>query len=101
MARSGLAQELVSPSQQVIGHLGPIDYYAALAFGSSLAIELTRPLPSTALKEASLMMRDQGELIRALQEISPELQAIRRLNGQRAAEVMGNVLSWGCPVILT
>ncbi len=101
MARSGLAQELVSPSQQVIGHLWPIDYYAALAFGSSLAMALTRLPPANALKEALLMMRDQGELIRVLQEISPDLQAIRRLNGQRAAEVMGNVLSWGCPVILT
>ncbi|MGE6742344.1 hypothetical protein ACQKGC_18890 [Allorhizobium pseudoryzae] len=71
------------------------------AFGSSLAMALTRLPPANALKEALLMMRDQGELIRVLQEISPDLQAIRRLNGQRAAEVMGNVLSWGCPVILT
>ncbi len=101
MARSGLAQELVSPSQQIIGHLWPIDYYAALAFGSSLAMALTRVPSAPALKEALLMMRDQGQLIRALQEISPELQAIRRLNGQRAAEVIGNVLSWGCPFILT
>jgi hypothetical protein len=46
-------------------------------------------------------MRDQVKLINMLTEISPELQAIRRLNGQRAAEVLQNVLSWGCPVILT
>ncbi|MDX0949477.1 CHAT domain-containing protein [Sinorhizobium medicae] len=101
MARSGLAQELVSPSQQVIGHLWPIDYYAALAFGSCLARALTCGSPCTALKKASLMMRDQGELIDLLQGISPDLQAIQRLNGQRAAEVIQNVLSWGCPVILT
>lgn len=101
MARSGLAQELVSPLQQVIGHLWPIDYYAALAFGSSLAVALTRAPPSVALQDALLLMRDQGELLNVLAETSPDLQAIRRLNGQRAAEVMQNVLSWGCPVILT
>jgi len=101
MARSGLAQELVSSCQQVIGHLWPIDYYAALAFGSSLAVGLTREPPPAALRDASLLMRDQVKLINVLTEISPELQAIRRLNGQRAAEVMQNVLSWGCPVILT
>lgn len=101
MARSGLAQELVSPRQQVIGHLWPIDYYAALAFGSSLAVGLTREPPPAALRDASLLMRDQVKLINVLTEISPELQAIQRLNGQRAAEVMQNVLSWGCPVILT
>jgi hypothetical protein len=101
MARSGLAQELVSLRQQVIGHLWPIDYYAALAFGSSLAFGLTREPPPAALRDASLLMRDQVKLINMLTEISPELQAIRRLNGQRAAEVLQNVLSWGCPVILT
>lgn len=101
MARSGLAQELVSPFQQVIGHLWPIDYYAALAFGSSLAVALTRAQSPAALGDALLLMRDQRELINVLTEIAPDLQAIQRLNGQRAAEVMQNVLSWGCPVILT
>jgi hypothetical protein len=46
-------------------------------------------------------MRDQVKLINVLTEISPDLQAIQRLSGQRAAEVTQNVLSWGCPVILT
>ncbi|TBY46758.1 CHAT domain-containing protein [Rhizobium leguminosarum] len=101
MARSGLAQELVSPRQQVIGHLWPIDYYAALAFGSSLAVGLIREPPPAALRAASLLMRDQVKLINVLTEISPDLQAIQRLSGQRAAEVTQNVLSWGCPVILT
>lgn len=86
---------------QVIGHLWPIDYYVALALGSSLAVALTRAQSPAALGEALLLMRDQRELINGLTEIAPDRQAIQRLNGQRAAAVMQNVLYWGCPVILT
>ncbi|MER9546132.1 CHAT domain-containing protein [Mesorhizobium sp. M0437] len=101
MARSGLAQELVSPQQQIIAHLWPIDYYAALAFGSSLALTLGGRSAASALQEASQLMRNQTGLLEKLTEISPELQAIHRLQGERVAIVLESVLSWGCPIILT
>ena len=101
LARIGLAHDVVGPHQLVIGHLWPIDYYAALAFGCALAINLRSRAPSEALAATEALMRDPPSLLAALNELSTELEACQRLNSNRATEQVSNLLSWGCPILLT
>ncbi len=101
LARIGLAHDIVGPEQLVVGHLWPIDYYAALAFGCALSLGLAALPPSEALADAQEMMRDPPALLAALRDLSPELEACQRLDSDRAAEHINNLLSWGCPILLT
>lgn len=101
LARIGLAHDIAGPAQMVIGHLWPIDYYAALAFGCALSINLSTLPSADALNATQAMMRDPPLLLAALRKVSNGLTAGQRLDGGRAAEHVGNLLSWGCPVLLT
>lgn len=101
MARIGLAQELCSPHQQVIAHLWPIDYYAALAFGCSLASRLRTEPVSVAFPSATDVMGNQTELLQELEGIAPGLSATERLAHEHVAEILDNILCWGCPALFT
>lgn len=101
MARIGLAQELCSPHQQVIAHLWPIDYYAALAFGCSLASRLRADPVSAAFPAATDVMRNQSALLEELESVAPGLSAAERLAHGHVAEILDNVLCWGCPALFT
>jgi len=101
MARIGLAQELCSPHQQVIAHLWPIDYYAALAFGCSLVSRLRTETVRTAFASATDVMRNQAILLQELEGVAPGLSAAERLGHDHVAEVLSNILCWGCPAVFT
>lgn len=101
MARVGLAQELCTPNQQVVAHLWPIDYHAALAFGCSMASRLrTEPVPE-AFASATTIMRRQADLLSELDGIAPGLLATERLSHNHVAEKLDNILCWGCPALFT
>lgn len=101
LARVGFAHGLVSPHQAVVGHLWPIDYYAALAFGCLFTANLVHLSPAEALAATQDLMKDHDQLLDALSAISPSLEALDWLRSERAAEQLGNVLSWGSAVLLT
>ncbi len=101
MARIGLAQELCSPHQQVIAHLWPIDYYAALAFGCSLASRLRTEPVKVAFPSATNAMRNQDALLHELESIAPGLSAAERLAHDHVAAILDNILCWGCPALFT
>ncbi|WP_164747504.1 CHAT domain-containing protein [Mesorhizobium sp. M1A.F.Ca.IN.022.07.1.1] len=101
MARIGLAQELCCPHQQVIAHLWPIDYHAALAFGCSLASRLRTEPVSIAFASATEVMRRQTDLLQELDGIARGLSARERLAHEHVAEKLSNVLCWGCPALFT
>ncbi|BBU62172.1 hypothetical protein MSC49_21070 [Methylosinus sp. C49] len=101
MARIGLAQELCSPQQQVIAHLWPINYYAALAFGCSLASRLRANPVSIAFRGATNVMRNQNALLEELDSVAPGLAATERFAHGHVAEILDNILCWGCPALFT
>ena len=101
MARIGLAQELCSPHQQVVAHLWPIDYYAALAFGCALASRLRTEPVNVAFPSAIRQMRNNADLVQELEEIAPGLAARERLGNAHVAAVLDNILCWGCPALFT
>jgi hypothetical protein len=99
-ARVGLGQTLVTPRQQVVAHLWPIDYYSALAFGCAFSYRLSKSSPSAALLESMDLMRNQSALLSELASLSPSLEAIDRLQGERINEQLISILSWGCPSLM-
>jgi hypothetical protein len=101
LARIGFAQGLTTADQEVVGHLWPIDYYAALAFGCALSASLVDHGPAEALSATISLMQRPRNLIDALAAIAPEQEAIARLSSDRAAEQVENILSWGSAVLLT
>jgi len=101
MARIGLAQELCSPYQQVVAHLWPIDYYAALAFGCALASRLRTEPVKVAFPSATQLMRNHAELVQELEAVAAGLSARERLSHEHVAAILSNVLCWGCPALFT
>ncbi len=101
MARIGLAQELCSPNQQVIAHLWPIDHYAALAFGCSLASRLRAHPVNVAFQAATDVMRNQTALLEELESVAPGLAATEQFAHGHVAEILDNILCWGCPALFT
>lgn len=101
IARLGLGHFLASASQSVTAHLWPIDYYAALAFGCSLALALANEEIPDAFGTAIATMRDQPGLLALLRGVNANLQAADRLAGDRLREHLANLLNWGCPILLT
>ena len=97
----GLAQELCSPNHQVIAHLWPIDYYAALAFGCSLASQLSAYPVSMALPAATDVMRNQNAHLEELESLVPGLAATDRFTHGNIAEILDNILCWGCSALFT
>lgn len=100
IARIGLAQELTGPDQQVAAHLWPVGMYAGLAFGAKFALELSSGDAATAYARTVAAMRDPISL-RAdlLERLGPGLEIHDRLINHD--EQVGNVMSWGAPVLLT
>ncbi|MFM9859052.1 CHAT domain-containing protein [Pseudoxanthobacter sp. M-2] len=101
LARIGLAHELAAANQAVIGHLWPIDYFAALAFGCALAVNLGQNDPADALRETQLILQRHQDLITVLSAAAPGAEVIERLANEHAAERVANILSWGSAVLLT
>jgi len=101
LARIGFGHELTTADQNVIGHLWPIDYYAALAFGCSLSLDLASFSVPEALASTMARMQDPERLIREFEAVDAAQDAIVRLRSNRAAEQISNLLSWGSPVLLT
>ena len=100
IARIGLAQELVTPAQQLIAHLWPIGIYTGLAFGAKLALELANGSVPAAYTATVCGMREPSSLVEDLSErLGNDLGIHARLAGQHAQ--IGNILSWGAPVLLT
>ena len=101
LARIGFGHELTTADQSVIGHLWPIDYYAALAFGCSLSLDLASFSVSEALASTMARIQEPERLIRDFEAVDAAQEAIGRLRSERAAEQISNLLSWGSPVLLT
>lgn len=101
MARIGLAQELCSPDQQVVAHLWPIDYYAALAFACTFASKLPTEPAAAAFSSAVKIMRNQGDLLETIAGIQGGLAAHDRLSPDWVAAQLENVLCWGCPILFS
>lgn len=101
MARIGLAQELCTPHQQVVAHLWPIDYYAALAFGCALASRLVTEPVNIAFPSAIQLMRNNADLAQELDELALGLAARERLGHEYVATALDNILCWGCPALFT
>lgn len=101
LARIGFGHELTTADQSVIGHLWPIDYYAALAFGCSLSLDLAGSSVAEALASTMARMQQPERLIRDFETVDATQEAISRLRSERAAEQISNLLSWGSPVLLT
>lgn len=101
LARIGLAHDLTTADQLVIGHLWPIDYYAALAFGCALAVSLASHGPAEALRKTLSLMQRHQDLILHLSAASPDAEALDRLGSERASQQVENILSWGSAVLLT
>ncbi len=101
LARIGFGHELTTNDQRVVGHLWPIDYYAALAFGCSLALDLMALPVAEALRATMVRMQDPARLVQDLQTLDPASEALALLGSERAARQVANLLSWGSPVLLT
>ncbi len=101
LARIGFGHDLTTAAQTVVGHLWPIDYFAALAFGCSFALDLGSLGPADALKSAVDRMQTPATLLHDLERLHPHAPALDRLRSDRAAERISNILSWGSPVLLT
>ena len=87
-----LAQELCTPHQQVVAHLWPIDYHAALAFGCCLVSRLRTEPVGEAFASATAIMRRQADLLGELDGIQPGLSATERLAHDHVAEKLEHVL---------
>ncbi|WP_210359490.1 CHAT domain-containing protein [Sphingomonas beigongshangi] len=100
IARMGLSQELVSPSQQVVAHLWPVAIFGGLAFGASFALELSRRDRASAYAATVNGLKNPSALRQELIEaLGGDLEIHARLENQDAQ--IGSVLSWGAPVLLT
>lgn len=100
MARVGLSHELATPEQQVIAHLWPIGMYTGLAFGAKLALELANGTIADAYRATIRGLADPAALCDELVErLGADLGIHQRIAHQQAQ--IGNVLSWGAPVLLT
>lgn len=100
IARIGIAQELTGPVQQVAAHLWPVGMYAGLAFGAKFALELASGDAATAYARTIAGMRAPvGLRADLLERLGPGLQVHDRLANQDGQ--VGNVMSWGAPVLLT
>ena len=101
IAHVGMGHYLTSPSQAVIAHLWPIDYYAALAFGCALATALSQqPIPES-FSEVIRLIRHRDQLLTELTSVNGDMQALDRLSGDRIGSHLDNLMNWGCPVLLT
>lgn len=100
IARVGLSQELVGPSQQVIAHLWPIGVFAGLAFGAKLGLELAAVSVDDAYGRTVEAMRAPAALrAELIARLGDDIGIHRRIEFQD--EQVGNMLSWGAPVLLT
>lgn len=98
--RIGFGQELTAPSQQVAAHFWPVGMYAGLAFGVKFALELSAATAEVAYAHTVAAMRDPANLRADLiQRLGAGLAIHDRLGHQD--EQIGNVMSWGAPVLLT
>lgn len=100
MARVGLSHELPVPAQQVVAHLWPIGMYTGLAFGAKLALELAHGSVAEAYRSTIRGLADPGSLCAELiDRLGDDLGIHARIAHQHAQ--IGNILSWGAPVLLT
>lgn len=100
ISRIGLGQELTGPGQQVAAHLWPIGMYAGLAFGAMFALELSASAATAAYARTIAAMRNPARLrAELIARLGPGLAIHDRLTHQDGQ--IGNVMSWGAPVLLT
>ncbi|MEJ5976615.1 CHAT domain-containing protein [Novosphingobium sp. PS1R-30] len=100
MARIGLAQSLVQPTQMVLAHLWPASPALGLAFGGLFASNLVQDDVTGAFASTLAELRDPDKIVGLIEERSgiafPGAPVITR-----AASELSSILAWGCPVLLT
>jgi CHAT domain len=100
LARIGLAQSLVQPTQMVIGHLWPASAALGLAFGGLFASNLACQDITAAFATTLLELRDPTRIVGLVEERS----GVPFNGGFRVASAcdeLSSIMAWGCPVLLT
>jgi hypothetical protein len=100
MARIGLAQSLVQPTQMVLAHLWPASPALGLAFGGLFASNLVQNDVTAAFASTLAELREPDQIVRLIEERSgmafPGAPVITR-----ATSELSSILAWGCPTLLT
>ena len=100
MARIGLAQNVVQPTQAVIGHLWPASQAVSLAFAMLFASHLRDAGIEEAFERTAIELRAPAgipELLR--QRLGQTPEGLFRIEADAAD--LTSMLAWGCPVLLT
>ena len=100
MARIGLAQSLVQPTQAVIGHLWPASSALGLAFGTLFAANLDSGDVTDAFATTLRELRDPDAIVASIEaRLGAPFAGAARIESCKAD--LSSILAWGCPVLLT